>query len=179
MKFLIPTILLLLLCQNLNGQTDKDFKKIIEDCIRAKQDTGIIVYHDTALIFNPVIKRVLKKRVVSGVINDTIGSNIVLSKSERKIIIRESQSREKTVWPDSLFNLARKTSEGYSIYQSRRDYKIKVFDFSKPIFIRGNSVCVFQLIFMYGHSAGYNLLYFYKKENEIWRQWLMIVLGAW
>jgi hypothetical protein len=179
MKFLLPALLLMLLCQNLYGQTDADFRKIIEDCIRAKQDTGNVVYLDTASLIDPAIKRVLNKKKIEGMISDAAWGEIFLSKSEIKFIVRKSQNREKIIWPDSLFNKARKISYFDSIYQTRGNYKIKLFAFSQPVFIRNNSICVFQLIFMYGYSAGYKQLYFYRKENEIWKKWLLIDLGAW
>jgi hypothetical protein len=179
MKFLLAIILPLLLCQNLYGQSDTDFKKVIEDCIRRKQDTGKVVYIDTASLIDPVIKLVLKRKKIRGMINDSARSNIFLTRPERKFIVQKSLSKEKAVWRDSLFNQARKTSENYSIYESRRNYKIKYFAFSKPIFIRNNSICLFQLIYMFSAEGGYKQLYFYKKENDIWEKWIMIPLGAW
>ena len=179
MKALSIYLISLFIFQVLYGQSNTDFKQIIEDAIRKRQDTGDVIYIDTALFFDPVIKNIFKKRSIWTVVNDSKRAKIILSKRERQSIVGQSKNNEYLIWPDSLFNRGRRVSYFDSIYITRGGYQIKYFAFSRPIFIKDNTVSLFEFVYMYGSSAGYKEIWFYRKGNKYWKRWVIITLGAW
>lgn len=113
--------------------------------------------------------------------------SICLTKEERKILI--SAFGASCTWDTDLFPNSisvENEDEGFNIIsmlKSGNNQKpdtghFYVFLFSKPIYIRNNSVCLIAMSAICGGTCGITDISFYKKVNEKWEKWINVGGGV-
>lgn len=184
-------------------QVDSHFLTTLDAEIKKYQKGRTVYYSDRlgkAFIVSS-IKAFSKNIIVSQYKNPEIDS-IILTKKEIRIIRKELRSNKSFTWPDkllansksvqsdSLISFVEKLNknitdslislneidEWYNYYKNNLLYQS--FSFSKPIYLRQHSV--FLMFFSwYSPSGGSHELAFYKRENELWRKWIVFDSGWW
>ena len=115
--------------------------------------------------------------------NDLKSHSLVLTETEREMLLKQARKQSLYPWPDELLKGSRKI-EVDSIWTYLKSAKPKrgrawVFGFSKPIFFRQNTFCLFAYMARCGEDCGHAETAFYKKEGDTWEQWIIISAGAW
>jgi hypothetical protein len=195
-------LLLLLLVSNIASfaQAEKDAISFLEKIIRNTQTDGQIIYTDK--INKNVLEKVrngLDKRLITGVTAETENNSIELTKQEKKYILTELENSTYPYWNENLFNdskLIREENSTAYIKKVFQEYSenlnnptsstsdrlalIKnysapnVFEFSMPVYLRDNTVCFVFMSYLCGNPCGFDELCFYKKENNVWKKWVVV-----
>lgn len=126
-------------------------------------------------MYDPVGDKVLKK-------GRTLDS-LILSQKEIEFIV--GSLVKPTIWKNNLFpnsiavqNITEAKQKMYDLKMLKKDIEgIYFFSFSKPIFIRNNTICLFSIATLCGGSCGGFETYFLRKINGKWSKW-MIVSGG-
>jgi hypothetical protein len=198
MKFLL--IAFLLAVQTSYSQVEPSAISFIENLIRKDQPAGQIFYTDK---INPTyllkIKTHLSKKYISGENNETKQNTIVLTRQEKKYLWEQFESFNKPYWTENLFSNSRlvkadslmafirkansdyseslnnPNNSGYDKANMMKNYqRPNVFQFSKPVYLRNNSICLIFLSYSCGDPCGRDELCFYKKEKDNWTKWIVV-----
>jgi hypothetical protein len=186
MRTLTAIILFILASHQSPGQDISN--QITYDAMRRWQDTGTLIYLRSELSFSEAQKVIITGKL-SGGDQETKMNKLFLTKADNEIVLQKLKSRHRAQWKDSLFEnskgLLRDTLQAI-LYDRQRGWPYfhqnvgkGYFQFSEPIFIRNGRYALLTLIQMVGNSAGYNLLFVYKKEGADWKRYIMMPLGAW
>ncbi len=109
--------------------------------------------------------------------------SLILTDKEKKWIIEELG--QTTEWENNLFTqsiLVNDISEGFKEIENFKNnpnctpikgYKY-VFTFSKPIYIRNETISLVCISAMCGGSCGINDISFYRKKDGKWEKWIKI-----
>ena len=89
----------------------------------------------------------------------------------------EISQLEKFVWKDSLFKNSNRIKEDSASSHFRKNNNL-VYIFSKPLYIRDNSIALTSFVVMCGNNCGQNEVAFYKKEKGKWIKWVVISQGT-
>ena len=179
MKYYIPAyIILLLLFANVllaqDYEKDKKFinevvshegKMIVFDCLPPSQiqeikddfnsDT-IQISADTLILTNAELKYIHDQ----------------LNKMDRPYLKSDLFDSTQIVSPSSIHRLFKKgIGEGWEAFYKRYSPK-GYYVFSKPIFLRNDSLCIFYYGYSCGGLCGSGGLYIYKKTGSDWKPWL-------
>ncbi|HUS02880.1 MAG TPA: hypothetical protein VMY77_14180 [Chitinophagaceae bacterium] len=107
------------------------------------------------------------------------GDTLILSKSEKKYIITQLRIIKDHVWKDSLFNFSHRIPEDSTASYLKANKARELYQFSKPIFIRNNSIClIYMMRLCCGGIYGPTHLGFYKIQNGFWKNWITVFSGA-
>jgi hypothetical protein len=137
--------------------------------------------------------------VITGKTADTKSNNITLTRQEKKYISQQLDKFCKSYWKENLFPGSRLISEENlwpyfkNVYQEYsenlsnpnnsaidksnllKNYQQPgVFEFSAPIFLRNNSLCLIYLRSLCGNPCGYGELSIYRLENGNWNKWIVV-----
>ena len=119
----------------------------------------------------------LKKFIEKGsVLPSYFGDTVFLTAAEITFLKNQIKKLHKFKWPDTLIQNWIKES-GKTMWDDIGNRKYwEAHQFSKPIFFRGNSLCLFSSMHFEGQGGPnyFGVLRF--VENE-WRQWLSISSG--
>ena len=158
---------------------------MLEDAVRSLQDSGTIIYVDSAFNFSGLIKNIFKRGVLTGK-NENTKVILNLTKSEVRFLDKEFHKYPPFVWPSGMFNNSQMVT-----YDSASSVRLKMmkeqnkmsykafFHFSRIVYFRNSSFAVFRLSELYGISAGNDYLFFYQRRNGEWRQYMKMNVGAW
>lgn len=166
--------------QQLPMETD-----IMEQIIRLKKDTAKIYYNDSLLDFSHFDPKAFKKKKFVSWHAFLKGNRITLTSAEREYIIDEFRKMRGKVWQQNLFANSQRVPYDSTFAQLstflREDYRNKkllyraVWRFSRPVFMRNNTICLVAYTYMSHSSAGEEELAFYKKGTDgLWKRFLII-----
>ena len=188
---IIPTLLLFNFA--VSGQDIPNPTAIIETIIRAKQDTAHILYYDSVATSYRVddIKTNLAKRTIKSLWKDSTANNsITLTKAEQKYIFNQLDSLRNLVWTTNLFTNSTRVSHdslGTIVFKeiekaNRLGWKAKsgkqIWEFTNPIFLRQNSICLLFTLYICGGLCGRDELCFYENINGNWKKWITVSSGV-
>jgi hypothetical protein len=133
---------------------------------------------------------------------ETKMNSLILTKQERNLILDQLDQYKKSYWTENLFSnsilVGEDNMRGYmkKVYQEYsesfnnptnsaidktniiKNYsRPSVFEFSLPVYIRENSICVVFLSYYCGDPCGFDELCFYKKENNTWKKYIVVYKG--
>jgi len=164
-------------------------QQIINDALHRLQDTGTLIYVVDKYGWYDDAKEVLLKGKLSGGDEETQQNKLVLTADDKKLLkkqfnnpssgywVNDLVTNSKSIRNDSLSRILFDKEKGWAFFH--REFGKAYFQISDPIFIRNNSLAFVTLIQMQGNSAGYKLLYVYKKQGQTWKRFILVVLGAW
>jgi hypothetical protein len=188
MRTLLIFVIPFAICSfHLFGQADVT-TSIIEDAIKGRKDVTKIIYLDSSLNYYTPVSNLTKRKRIEGY-KDTAKVVLTLSKSDIKSLDSAFKNAKTVVWAqnmfknslmlttDSLMAIFSDTNRGRPYFE--KNYSKKYFLFSKPVFIRGNTLAALRLVELYYPVAGNDLLYFYQKKSGEWQQYMIVYLGAW
>ena len=161
---------------------------IVHNAMRRWQDKGKLIYLREELSFSNC-QEVLMKGKLYGGDQETKMNKLFLTKADKQFV-REKLDRARSArWKDNLFEnskgLLRDTLQTILSDRQRgwpyfhQNIGKGYFQFSEPLFIRNDRYALLTLIHIVGDSAGYNLLFVYKKNGASWKRYIMMPLGAW
>ncbi|WGQ10136.1 hypothetical protein QG516_00515 [Pedobacter gandavensis] len=112
---------------------------------------------------------------------------LVFSKSERMLIQKKIIALKFQNLPDQLFEGGKLlTSDSLKLYAEgnldawsnlNKNKIYKYFMFSRPIFLRNNTICLFNYAQYCGFKCGIGKTAIYRKEHGRWRR--LMVLSSW
>jgi hypothetical protein len=185
-----PFILIAILVSiELSCVAQDESQQIINDALHKLQDSGAVVYVTDKYGWYDNAKDVLLKGKLSGGDQETRQNRLVLTADDKKIVkeqlsnprsghwIKDLVTNSKSITNDSLTKILFNKEKGWTFFH--REFGKGYFQISDPIFIRNNSFAFVNLIQMLDYSAGHKLLYVYKKQNQTWKRFILVVLGAW
>jgi len=173
---------------------------ILLKAFRKVTSQGQIVYIDTVNASGSIpnqLKEIIQK---SKITDKRQGETITLSKSEQEYLL--SQLAKPTVWDDNLFSDCKRIdADSMWTHIKLKDIKRRialnqavlqkdtttiknlqhsfsyVFSFSKPIYIRDNTICLISFSAICGGTCGQSEASFYKKSNNQWSKWIIVTAG--
>lgn len=186
-------------CQS---QQDSSFIETIDSIVTKFQRGGIRYYADRLYptMIEPVQMAVANGKIYSIYRNRV--DTLVLTQGEKRFLSKELRALESFRWGDQVIRNSKSVDRDSLdqfigqiwklTYDSIREvsgqkeldkYVIRNglnwgFSFSKPIFIRDGSICLF-FIMNYFNSSGSSEWAFYRKENAVWKKWLVVSGGEW
>ena len=164
---------------------------LLEQIIRGKQDTARIYYIDSILPVHQFGSTMRWGKTIKSFPVYGLGANsIQLSRRERKHIFYETSiTHWPFVWMDNLFKNSQripKDSAGAYLkaferknhpYDSKNGYQF--WHFSKPVYLRDNTICLVSFVYMCGGLCGEDEVAFYKKnENGRWERFVVLRAGV-
>lgn len=181
----------------------KDDTIILFKAFREVSLQKTIVYVDTVnkdCKVPNLLKEVFQKNKIIDKGNSKPKNVLKLTKAEKNYLL--TQIGQQIVWNNGLFpNSVRIDSDSMWTYLMRqksikkasmsetilnhdtitfkelnRQYNF-VYIFTKPIYIRDNTICLITYSAMCGTDCGRSEISFYKKENNIWSKWLIVSAG--
>lgn len=171
----------------------------MEAIFRNEQPKETLYYTDRIRKDNiKQIKEAFKGTEYSWWIEGHVRDTIRLSKEEKKYLDSYLDKLVSLRWQDSLFeNSGRISLDSTWQHQQRRfkecvdttaDGKINikgdkishtnVFSFSSPAFIRDRSVFLLYFVRHCYGDCGIEELYFYRKENGVYKKWILVAGGV-
>ncbi len=136
------------------------------------------------------------ERIIKALAKDTIvslydkqqfhNSILILTQEEKKIINNKLDSLSSNYWYESLridsfkalsqdsINVIfeEKPVSGWQFFH--KNFGLKLYSFSKPIFFRNNTLCLFYCGYSCDYLCGEGQLSVFRKENGIWISWLIL-----
>ena len=182
------------------AQVKPDEVKFLESLLRKTLPEGEIVY--TNKINESQLQRVeahIKPGVIQGAGTETKRNSISLSRKEKKYILSQLEIYTKPFWGDNLFAKSKMIPEDSiasymkKVYQEYSESFINpnnsdndkaeimknyprpnLFEFSRPIYLRNNSICLVLISYRCGNPCGFDELCFYKKVNDVWTKFVVV-----
>ncbi|HIA11202.1 MAG TPA: hypothetical protein EYN69_03905 [Flavobacteriales bacterium] len=124
---------------------------------------------------------------------DSTWENLQLTDQEYEYLLDQIELNKDFVWKDSLLansqyipkdsiwtylhNERRKWYEIYKQNPATENLKRErpwVFQFSRPIYLRDNQLCLLYYVALCGKVSGHYQIAFYKKEEDAWIEWIVI-----
>jgi competence protein ComGC len=100
--------------------------------------------------------------------------SLILSKKEiEKLLLN---LKKQTVWEDNLFENSTGLEDRNDKYKKNNKSKY-IFVFTKPIYIRNNSICFVSYAAICGGDCGVFESAFFIKEKTKWKKWIIISGG--
>ncbi|RYE32416.1 MAG: hypothetical protein EOP42_09455 [Sphingobacteriaceae bacterium] len=127
------------------------------------------------------------KYLKSALIKDTLNSNfffgkkdnskqLILTKDEKKYLLGKIDEQQGFIWPHSLFKGDQKSLVEQKNSTSKfKNFFQSIYSFSKPIFIRNDTICIFYYGYYCGGECGKGSIEIYHKINEKWTTWISII----
>lgn len=110
--------------------------------------------------------------------------NIQLTDKEKEYLVKEMNSQRGKLWKDNLLKNSTVISRDSltSIFSKNidrwgyfhRKYGESYYSFTKPIFIRDNSICFFYFSYFHDTSFAGGEFAVFKKENGKWKYYMTI-----
>jgi hypothetical protein len=181
MKTLLSILLFLIFNLTCLAQQENQ-TKMLEDAVRSLRVPNNIIYIDSALNYYGLVGNVSKMGRLEGYF-DTTKVSLHLQKSEIRFLDKEFKKDSTFSWSANMFNnslmMSLDSVNHYRLKFLKEQKDNRYFYFSRIIYFRSNSLAVFRLAEMYGHSAGYDYLFFYQKTANKWKRYMKLDMGAW
>jgi len=180
MKHYTYIVLLLLFTKSLSAQEYEKDKKFINE----------VVSHKGKMVVCSHLNKYTIENIRSHFISDTIqyhagdAKKLILTNVELKYIHRQLNKMNKPYLKSDLFDSTQIIPQ-LSIQKLFKKHVDDVWEafynqyspkgyyvFSKPIFLRKNSLCIFYSGNSCGDLCGYGSLYIYEKTKNGWKPWL-------
>jgi len=173
------------ICVRLLSFTQDGTIKMFEDAVRTLKPSQPIIYLDSVINFYGLLSNSAKRGKLEGYFDST-KVTLKLGRNEIRFLDNAFKRDSTFSWKPGLFDHSLMiTHDSVNKWQPRfmpdqKDKKDnKYFCFSRIVYFRNNTMAVFRLTEMYGFSAGYDYLFFYKKEENQWKRYMRVNLGAW
>ncbi len=200
MKFLRVCILFFAIVRLSVAQSDEQEIKFIEKLIRENQPEGQIIYAEK--INKDDLKKIKDKIRVQSIYDrsKTVNQNYInLTTKEKKYILHHLEDCCFPTWKEDLFPNSKifKSEDAvayikktYSEYLEKynnpnnteedrmnmvKSYqRPNIFKFSKPVYLRENTLFFFYFSSTCGDPCGFEEIAFYRKENNNWVRWILV-----
>jgi hypothetical protein len=172
-------IILCLYCFNSYSQA-QDSTAFIEKYFGV---TARLVYTDRLDTYNvDLINSVLSKDTLYGFDS----TEVLIISSQERIHIGQALTKLSSIrWSSSLFKYGKLISQDTvrAIFKDRehrgwqyfkQHYGTELHEFSSPIFIRDNTLCIFYSGYTCGYECGEGALAIFKKEKKDWVLWMKL-----
>jgi len=174
MKHLIFIILITFFINTVEAQNEKASYKFVRNVITSEKNEKII-YSDS--ITSDIINQ-----IKDALFNPQHKSGFNLNTKEKRYVKSELNKMKKFVWSDSLFKnsiLIKQDSINYAFGKSNKSridgwgyfnthFGPGYYDFSKPIFIRNNTICIFYRGYHCGWLCGEGYVGIYVRKGNKW-----------
>jgi len=181
-------ILLLLFTKSLSAQDYERDKRFINEVFKIESKIVVLDHLPTNGIQG--LSYDLNHDTVRNMGGNTSADlTLVLTKSERKYIRKQLREMNKPYLKADLFDTTIIISQsqldkifkgnfhGWPDFQ--KDYNCQgYYSFSKPIFLRGDNLCIFYHHYSCGLLCGNDDLAIYKKVGNKWQYWLQLDGGV-
>ena len=185
-------------------QIDSGSIKLLESILRKEHPEGTLYYTDkldsaqVLYISGYLQKRKFKNLTIS---KKSVNHKIRLSRKEKKYLDSSVNTLYSICWKDSLFenskripkdsmwaHIQRRNREVYALaMDSTRPEKIRsvnyrvmysnTFQFCFPVYFRNRSFFLVYFLRMCGPECGVQELSFYKRENDSYKKWVVVMKG--
>ncbi len=179
MKYLI-LFCCLFIVSNSYSQSTKNSIKFLQEFFADKLP---IVYSDTIHQYDlkylkeAIVKDTLYNNFFFG--QNNAGRQLILTKDEKKYLLEKIDEQQDFIWPNNLFQNSQKIDLEEKNSNSNLKKKLKkfqsIYNFSKPVFIRNNSICIFYYGYYCGGECGQGSIEIYRKINSKWTKWITMV----
>lgn len=184
------------------GQTVNNDTTVLKVFINQNQDKNI-AYIDKTIGWERIQKSLDRWKNSSDSIKLKQKTSIALTDADYYSILEQIDKYKNFVWGDSLFVNSKRVlldsmysyldnefKLNYKKYNSNtldkdtaaiknfQKYVPWVFGFSKPIYLREETLCLYYSMAMCGQLCGHDEVSFYKKENGKWTKWFGIGSGV-
>jgi len=174
MKYLVFFLVIVIFINSVKAQNEKASYNFIRKVVTAQNDEKILYCDSISPYAIAEIKRAL--------FDSGTSNKFVLTTNEKKYVRAELNKMRKYVWRDSLFQnsiLIKKDSINYAFGKSnsanmdgwdyfKRHFGQGYYDFSKPIFIRNGTMCIFYRGENCGWLCGEGFVGVYVKKGKKW-----------
>jgi hypothetical protein len=172
-----------------NAQEDIETKKFLSDFFKKQPDHGVVFYQDSVDAGRIVpIKRDTLRNGFPLLENGSVNTNyVVFSKEERAYIAKKIEEQKTATWSDGLLpnsklitkatikDIFNEREKGWIYFHGK--YSSGFYTFSKPIFLKNNTICVFYYGYHCDYLCGYGDWSVYKKVNGDWVR--IITFSSW
>lgn len=181
MKKLFLLICSLTLLQNVKGQNDPKSTDFIREVIIEKDSINYYDHLDKYTLNE--IQETLNKDTL---FNKSIFIDVkkpheylVLTTDEKAIVQKKLGEARTFFWKEGLFDRSKliatnQDNSNKAVNEKRINYFKKKYSFSKPIFFRSNTICIFYSDYSCGGECGEGYLIVYRKESSRWIRWLTL-----
>ena len=173
----VVLIKLLLFCSTSFGQMKNDSltTAFVREYIKPTKSTDTITYARNLKKFSiDYLKEKFNKK--SNLLFSYDGDTLVLTQKEKRYIRNELENLKTFNWNKNLFNVG-KAIEGDKVWSALENGTVNEVDvFSRPIFIRNNSIFLFYHIHFKG-LGGPDYFGFFKQSGGQWKPWITIFSG--
>jgi hypothetical protein len=164
--------------QESNDSIIDETKDVLNSIFCVSNDS--IYYTEKCIVYNDAINA-FKKNTTFSDRRDTIH----LTNAEHAYILSMIDKSKLHTWEPNMFKNSSMLNSSINEmeYLKSRNYKkeysdyTNVYSFAQPIFFKQN-VCLVYYRRMCGGECGYEVLRFYKKENNQWKKWIVIQSGV-
>jgi hypothetical protein len=188
------------------GQIDSSSKAFIYEILSREPGSDTLTYTDRIdTRHNQIFFKTLNNSKIFGYeIGTKKKVELTLSSTDRRKLANAVNSAARLKWDDSLFDNSRIISvDSLWQYISRRNREVSelirtdlatgdnmrhanakrvsycsVFQFSKPIFLKGQAIVIFYFRRLCGGECGIEDLSVYKLKEGVYRRWLLLGGGA-
>jgi hypothetical protein len=187
------------------GQVPPNDTIVIKDIFWRTTYNEPIVYTDK--VENGVwdkLKKDLEKKNIIGSTSSNQNDSLKLTDKEQEYLIAQIEKNKAFIWPDGLFknskrieldsmwsflkkeraryselrNKAAKSKDTLMINQLKNKLPW-VYTFTKPIYLRDNTICVLYFRKLCGQVEGSQDACICKKKNGKWEGWIFLSGGDW
>jgi hypothetical protein len=165
---------------------------IMEQIIRGNQDTAKIYYIDSLISFSHLKPGTFNKKKFQHtaiMYRSLKGNSIRLTSAERKHVISEFKKMQSQVWQKNLFNNSQRIPyDSVGVYLASFERKnhpyhpangYQYWRFSRPVYLRGDTICLIAFVYMCGSLCGEDEFALYKKnEDGRWERFVLISGGV-
>jgi hypothetical protein len=194
--FMIPFLYSCQLYGQLNSQDT-----IMIKCATMRTEGTVFTYADKSVGWQRIGEK-LADRKFRGITKQTEYNSITLSMKERRYLRQQIEENKGFTWNDSLIANSRRIksdsvmkiiSEQFRIYRDEINNALLnhdtialnrivakkpwVYGFSKPLYLRDDTICLLYHLAFGDGDSGYDEVSFYKKENNLWTKWIVIGEG--
>ena len=181
----VLTIILLCLTSVANGQFNKRQREFVTSFLNEMRESKYPVFYlsnndDQALL--DALKPDTLKDMWALAGRNKPQNKLILTQKERKHIRSKLRQLRELTWDDHLLPNARllpRDTVRYYLkdrargWQSMYDQGISgYYTFSNPIFLRNETLCIFQYDYSCGNLCGDGTIMIYRKENGKWKPYI-------
>ena len=97
--------------------------------------------------------------------------SLILTCDEKAYVSNEIQGLQGKMWDDNLLDNSKLVTQAFfdKFKFQKGITSTAIYSFSKPIFLRDNTICFFYYHYSYSHFIGQGELSIYKKMDNQWK----------
>ncbi|RYY07184.1 MAG: hypothetical protein EOP43_04020 [Sphingobacteriaceae bacterium] len=100
---------------------------------------------------------------------------LILTELEKKVINKEIDSQIDFKWEANLFEGSKMIEKDRTTFADVMKMNTSIYSFSKPIFIRNDSICIVYNQYTCGIECGQGTINIYRKVNNKWMEWIFLI----